>query len=108
MISASHNPFEDNGIKVFARTGYKLPDAEEHEIEEEIFRIVPEQLRRSPPRGSTRTYDVRPYLDFLLSTIAMSGATGKASTRTEARPGLRKRRARPHWRRDCFGRRARR
>ena len=33
MISASHNPFEDNGIKVFARTGYKLPDAEEHDIE---------------------------------------------------------------------------
>ena len=39
MISASHNPYADNGIKVFARTGYKLPDAEEHEIEEEIFRI---------------------------------------------------------------------
>src|ERR1035438_562577 len=40
MISASHNLFEDNGIKVFARTGYKLPDEEEHEIEEEIFRIL--------------------------------------------------------------------
>ena len=26
VISASHNPFEDNGIKFFARTGYKLPD----------------------------------------------------------------------------------
>ena len=26
VISASHNPFEDNGIKVFARDGYKLPD----------------------------------------------------------------------------------
>src|SRR5690349_5688525 len=36
MISASHNPFEDNGIKVFAHSGYKLPDDEEHEIEEEI------------------------------------------------------------------------
>ena len=33
VISASHNPFEDNGIKVFARTGYKLPDAVEDEIE---------------------------------------------------------------------------
>src|SRR5579883_1523620 len=42
MISASHNPYQDNGIKVFAATGYKLPDAEEHEIEEEIFRILPE------------------------------------------------------------------
>ena len=40
MISASHNPFEDNGIKVFARTGYKLPDSEEDDIESEIFRIL--------------------------------------------------------------------
>jgi phosphoglucosamine mutase len=33
VISASHNPFEDNGIKLFARDGYKLPDAVELEIE---------------------------------------------------------------------------
>jgi phosphoglucosamine mutase len=33
VISASHNPFEDNGIKVFARDGYKLPDEVELEIE---------------------------------------------------------------------------
>jgi phosphoglucosamine mutase len=33
VISASHNPFEDNGIKVFARDGYKLPDQIEAEIE---------------------------------------------------------------------------
>ncbi|MCE9578319.1 MAG: phosphoglucosamine mutase [Deltaproteobacteria bacterium] len=33
VISASHNPFEDNGIKLFARDGYKLPDAVESEIE---------------------------------------------------------------------------
>jgi len=33
VISASHNPFEDNGIKVFARDGYKLPDHVELEIE---------------------------------------------------------------------------
>ena len=36
MISASHNPYQDNGIKVFGHTGYKLPDEEEHAIEEEI------------------------------------------------------------------------
>ena len=41
MISASHNPFQDNGIKVFSTSGFKLPDAEEHLIEEEIFRILP-------------------------------------------------------------------
>lgn len=33
VISASHNPFEDNGIKIFARDGYKLPDAEELALE---------------------------------------------------------------------------
>ena len=33
VISASHNPFEDNGIKIFARDGYKLPDETEAEIE---------------------------------------------------------------------------
>ncbi|MGC6415847.1 MAG: phosphoglucosamine mutase [Bradymonadia bacterium] len=33
MISASHNPYEDNGIKLFARDGYKLPDSEELALE---------------------------------------------------------------------------
>lgn len=34
MISASHNPFEDNGIKIFAADGFKLPDEMESEIED--------------------------------------------------------------------------
>lgn len=38
VISASHNPWEDNGIKLFGPDGYKLPDAMELEIEAEIFR----------------------------------------------------------------------
>ncbi|MBV8207806.1 MAG: phosphoglucosamine mutase [Acidobacteria bacterium] len=38
VISASHNPWHDNGIKVFGHDGYKLSDAIEHEIEAEIFR----------------------------------------------------------------------
>ncbi|MCH2109989.1 MAG: phosphoglucosamine mutase [Polyangiaceae bacterium] len=33
VISASHNPFEDNGIKIFGRDGFKLPDAQELELE---------------------------------------------------------------------------
>jgi len=33
VISASHNPYYDNGIKIFGRTGYKLPDAEEEQME---------------------------------------------------------------------------
>src|SRR3954452_11047184 len=38
VISASHNPWEDNGIKIFGHDGYKLPDSTELAIEEEIFR----------------------------------------------------------------------
>jgi phosphoglucosamine mutase len=72
MISASHNPFQDNGLKVFARSGYKLPDAEEHEIEEEIFRILPDVSPAGRPEGLTRSCDIRPYPDFLLSTLANS------------------------------------
>ncbi|MEA1927082.1 MAG: phosphoglucosamine mutase [Candidatus Auribacterota bacterium] len=33
VISASHNPYQDNGIKIFSREGFKLPDSEEDEIE---------------------------------------------------------------------------
>lgn len=36
VISASHNPYQDNGIKIFSRSGFKLPDAEEDEIEDLI------------------------------------------------------------------------
>ena len=37
VISASHNPYYDNGIKIFARTGYKLPDDMEAEIEDLVL-----------------------------------------------------------------------
>jgi len=37
VISASHNPYYDNGIKIFARTGYKLPDEMESEIEDLVL-----------------------------------------------------------------------
>jgi len=69
MISASHNPFADNGIKVFAKTGFKLPDAEEHDIEEEIFGILPGLKAEEPPQPLIASYSVRRYLDFLLSTV---------------------------------------
>ncbi len=38
VISASHNPWQDNGIKIFGSDGYKLPDETELGIEAEIFR----------------------------------------------------------------------
>ena len=37
VISASHNPFEDNGIKIFSKAGFKLTDEQEINIEELIF-----------------------------------------------------------------------
>src|SRR5271170_7202573 len=40
VISASHNPWTDNGIKVFSGGGYKLPDARELAIEKEIFALL--------------------------------------------------------------------
>jgi phosphoglucosamine mutase len=40
VISASHNPWEDNGIKLFGPDGYKLPDGIELEIETEIFSLL--------------------------------------------------------------------
>ena len=40
VISASHNPFEDNGIKFFAHSGFKLPDAVEDEIEAIVNRPI--------------------------------------------------------------------
>ena len=48
VISASHNPWTDNGIKVFGSDGYKLPDQIELEVEREIFAGL-EQASGEPP-----------------------------------------------------------
>jgi phosphoglucosamine mutase len=45
VISASHNPYQDNGIKFFARDGFKLPDAIESQIEELMFNNAIDHLR---------------------------------------------------------------
>jgi phosphoglucosamine mutase len=50
VISASHNPFEDNGIKFFAADGFKLSDAAELAIEAELER---EQPKQTTPREHT-------------------------------------------------------
>lgn len=46
MISASHNAFHDNGIKIFDRTGHKLPDAVELELENMVLNnnLIPKKL----------------------------------------------------------------
>jgi phosphoglucosamine mutase len=45
VISASHNPFQDNGIKIFSRDGFKLPDQQEENIEKLILNETIKDLR---------------------------------------------------------------
>ncbi|MDR3287868.1 MAG: phosphoglucosamine mutase [Peptococcaceae bacterium] len=72
VISASHNPVEDNGIKFFSEIGYKLPDT----VEDEIERIVlSEEKPWELPVGAEigRVIEVKDaeklYVDFLKSTV---------------------------------------
>jgi phosphoglucosamine mutase len=70
MISASHNPYQDNGIKIFNPEGYKLPDLEEHLLEERIFALIEagvSPVSESPPLEEGLD---RAYLDFLATTFA--------------------------------------
>jgi phosphoglucosamine mutase len=48
VISAAHNPFQDNGIKIFSGDGFKLPDEKELAIEEMIFANNMQKLHPSP------------------------------------------------------------
>jgi phosphoglucosamine mutase len=70
VISASHNPWQDNGIKVFGSDGYKLPDETELRIEGEIFRRL-ENLE-APPAGSAPAVNEqyrKDYEKFLRSAV---------------------------------------
>jgi len=74
VISASHNPWRDNGVKVFGHDGYKLPDEVELEIESEIFSLlnnsaaVPTDsaLKPSLPGDSALRLD---YLNWLARSV---------------------------------------
>jgi phosphoglucosamine mutase len=69
VISASHNPFEDNGIKFFSGTGMKLPDAVETAIETELDN--PMQTNPSDSLGKAKRIDdaVGRYIEFCKSTF---------------------------------------
>ncbi len=73
MISASHNPAKDNGIKIFSNDGYKLPDEVEEEIEQMMDNVEELKKYRKPGDevGKFRYSedDFYLYQDFLLSTI---------------------------------------
>lgn len=91
MISASHNPCEYNGIKIFQRTGYKLPDAMEEEIESIILdevRIPPVVIGGEVGKVTPAQNAVRDYINHIAETadrlfygmrIALDCANGSAS-----------------------------
>ncbi len=72
VISASHNPYEHNGIKVFSGQGYKLSDEVEGRIEDKILSDEPMKLRTRNEIGR-RHHGMRQlkqdYIDFVASTI---------------------------------------
>jgi phosphoglucosamine mutase len=69
VISASHNPFYDNGIKFFSSEGAKLPDDIEHAIEAELEK--PMQVMESAKLGKARRIDdaAGRYIEFCKSTF---------------------------------------
>jgi len=75
VISASHNPYRDNGLKVFGHNGFKLPDDEEHLIEQEIFGLLAGSVVPAPLALSTDEDLDRQYLNFLLgiSSLRLDG-----------------------------------
>jgi len=73
VISASHNPYHDNGVKLFSHEGMKFPDAEEEVIEAEIARVASDPV---PGKRSALVakHDLHvEYLDFLRKNV-LSGA----------------------------------
>jgi phosphoglucosamine mutase len=71
MISASHNPFEDNGIKLFGPDGYKLSDADELEIERLMGASLDEGLAAPSELGRAHRIDdaVARYIEIAKSTF---------------------------------------
>jgi phosphoglucosamine mutase len=75
VISASHNPYQDNGIKVFSGAGFKLSDAQEETIEQLILGgMLPEMV--PPPHDMGRAYRLDDatgrYIVFLKNTFPRS------------------------------------
>tara|TARA_R110002020_G_scaffold5179_2_gene21903 strand:+ start:379 stop:1731 length:1353 start_codon:yes stop_codon:yes gene_type:complete len=71
MISASHNPFQDNGIKLFGPDGFKLSDELEHRIEELMDEDIHLQLARPDAIGRAKRIDGvhDRYIEFAKRTL---------------------------------------
>ena len=69
VISASHNPYTDNGIKIFDSTGFKLPDETEIEIENMV--LGGEEIKPPPLTGKAKRIEdaVGRYIVFLKNTF---------------------------------------
>ena len=72
MISASHNLYRDNGLKVFDHSGFKLPDEVEHAIEQRILALANDG--DTPPAENVEpdTSLDRHYIEYLASTFHAS------------------------------------
>jgi phosphoglucosamine mutase len=72
VISASHNPFQDNGIKFFASTGYKLPDESERAIESEYYQPGNRHFPTGKSVGRIRRIQeaAEEYAAFAASTVS--------------------------------------
>src|SRR5690242_10707642 len=69
VISASHNPYHDNGVKLFSHAGMKFADFVEEALEEDIFKHRAEAPPQNPPLlAADETLDAA-YLDFLRSRV---------------------------------------
>jgi phosphoglucosamine mutase len=71
MISASHNPYDDNGIKLFGPDGYKLSDRVELEIERLIDSDLAQKLAKSAMLGRAKRIESVPerYIEFAKRTL---------------------------------------
>jgi len=69
MISASHNPYRDNGIKLIGHAGYKLADDQEERLETEIFRLLEEGLDLPPVELRVNEGLDCAYIDHLAATL---------------------------------------
>jgi phosphoglucosamine mutase len=69
VISASHNPYHDNGVKLFSHAGMKFVDAVEERMEEEILKVRTEPLPGMLPALTANQALHMEYLDFLRSRV---------------------------------------
>ncbi len=76
VISASHNPFEQNGIKLFGADGFKLPDAAEEAIEA-LIAAQPDNAPSAPTLGTCQTLDARTiYVKHLVESLPEQALRG--------------------------------